>query len=171
MNTMKSVFSKIGVEKTELAKHEVNLGLIDDLNKALEDGESLIKEISTENKRISDLQKRGEKIEKEQSKLGTEEDKAGKKYFDLEDKFLKAKKDYEEAVEKFKRAREEYNSNIKEIEKSEKSKAPKVKRAQKVLNVFDKNLNKAKAAAKDLGLKLPVAKYEKAQENLRKAIS
>ncbi|MGB0861288.1 MAG: hypothetical protein ACPGXZ_00140 [Saprospiraceae bacterium] len=31
MNTMKSVFSKIAEDKTELAKHEVNLGAIDEL--------------------------------------------------------------------------------------------------------------------------------------------
>jgi len=33
MNTLKSVFSKIAEDKTELAKHEVELGLIDDLKK------------------------------------------------------------------------------------------------------------------------------------------
>lgn len=35
MNTMKSVFSKIAEDKTELAKHEVELASVADLKKAL----------------------------------------------------------------------------------------------------------------------------------------
>ena len=50
MNTLKSVFSKIAEDKTELAKHEVNLALADDL-----------KEIISEANRIIDLQQDGVK--------------------------------------------------------------------------------------------------------------
>jgi len=41
MNTLKSVFSKIAEDKTELAKHEVELGLLDDLNSLNSQGETL----------------------------------------------------------------------------------------------------------------------------------
>ena len=36
MNTLKTIYDKLG-DKTELAKHEVELGKIDDLNKVLEE--------------------------------------------------------------------------------------------------------------------------------------
>ena len=36
MNTLKTIYEKLG-DKTELAKHEVELGKIDDLNKVLEE--------------------------------------------------------------------------------------------------------------------------------------
>jgi hypothetical protein len=37
MNTRKTVYNKLFTEKTELAKHEVELGSIDNLNKVLEE--------------------------------------------------------------------------------------------------------------------------------------
>jgi hypothetical protein len=37
MNTKKTIYSKLFTEKVELAKHEVELGSIDDLNKVLEE--------------------------------------------------------------------------------------------------------------------------------------
>jgi hypothetical protein len=45
MNTLKSVFNRIAEEKTNLSTHEVELGLVEDLN-----------EISNEGKRILSLQ-------------------------------------------------------------------------------------------------------------------
>jgi len=45
MNTLKSVFSKIAEDKTELAKHEVELGLIDDLKKRYNDAKVLANQI------------------------------------------------------------------------------------------------------------------------------
>lgn len=46
MNTMKSVFSKIAEDKTELAKHEVELGLIDDYNSIIDKANNFRKEAS-----------------------------------------------------------------------------------------------------------------------------
>ena len=42
MNTMKSVFSKIAEDKTELAKHEVNLGIIDDISRLKKETERFL---------------------------------------------------------------------------------------------------------------------------------
>jgi hypothetical protein len=38
MNTLKTVFGKLFKEETQLASHEVELGLMDDLNKAIAEG-------------------------------------------------------------------------------------------------------------------------------------
>ena len=40
MNTLKTIYDKIG--KTELAKHEVDLSLVDDLNKIISEAERVI---------------------------------------------------------------------------------------------------------------------------------
>jgi hypothetical protein len=45
MNTLKTIYDKLG-DKTELAKHEVNLATIDDLKKNLLDMENAIKKIA-----------------------------------------------------------------------------------------------------------------------------
>lgn len=42
MNTMKSVFSKIAEDKTELAKYQVELGAIDELKKFRQDTNAVI---------------------------------------------------------------------------------------------------------------------------------
>ena len=88
MNTMKSVFSKIAEDKTELAKHEVQLGLIDDFkklsDKALSSGTNAggnindwlnklpklieaLKSSQKDQKAVIDL---GEKIKKQAKDLG-----------------------------------------------------------------------------------------------------
>lgn len=173
MNILKNVVNKIAEsdKKTELASQKVELGLVDDLDKALQDSDAIIKDIQADNKRILDLEKFKNKRLKEQSKLITTRDKNADKYFKLEDEFLNAKRVYEESIEQVKTNESGINRIEDESEKVEKSKAPKVKRAQKALGVFEKNLAKAEAAAKDLGIKLPIAKYKKAQDNLRKSIS
>ena len=173
MNILKNVINKIAEsdKKTELASQKVELALVDDLNKALQDSDAIVKGIKDDDKRIQDMQKVIDKLQKERSKLGANYDK-------LNDQFFEAQRKLEEIENKRKQADEALESNTNsinqrsaEIEKSEKSKAPKVKKAQSILGVFDKNLAKAEAAARDLGIKLPIAKYKKAQDNLRKSIS
>ena len=56
MNTLKSIYDKIG--KTELAKHEINLSLVDDLIKKFE----VVK--TTESKIISEIRKAGVIVDK-----------------------------------------------------------------------------------------------------------
>jgi len=167
---LNKVFSKLAKEDnfTKLASQKVELGLIDDLDKALDQGEDIINGLKEDNKRIEDLQKSIKTIRKEQDKLFNIFEKARNKFLDLQDK-------YKSSEQKMKESQSSLDSNIDaaekrevEIFKVEKSKAPKVKKAQNLLNVFDKNLQKAEAAAKDLGLKLPIAKYKKMQDNLRK---
>ena len=173
MNILKNVINKIAEsdKKTELASQKVELALVDDLNKALQDSDAIVKDIQTDNKRILELEKFRNQRLKEQSKLVQKRDKAADKYFKLEDEFLNAKGVYEDSIEDVKSSESNIEQIEKEVIKTEKSKAPKVKRAQKALGVFEKNLAKAEAAAKDLGIKLPIAKYKKAQDNLRKSIS
>ena len=173
MNTHRAVrqFLAKAENKTELASERVELGLVDDLNKALDNSDALIKDIQVDNKRILDMEKLKNKRLKEEKKLYEKRDKAADKFFKLEDEFLNAKGVYEDSIQRIKSSEADIESIQKEVEKAEKSKAPKAKKAQNLLGVFDKNLAKAEAAAKDLGIKLPIAKYKKAQDNLRKSIS
>ena len=57
MNTLKTIYEKLG-DKTELAKHEVNLSLVDDLIKKFE----VVK--TTESKIISEIRKAGVIVDK-----------------------------------------------------------------------------------------------------------
>ena len=158
-------------KRTELASEKVELGLVDDLNKALENSDALVNDIKVDNKRILDLEKSINGYLKERSKLVANEDKAADKFFDAEKKLIEAKQKYNEATNVLQLNKDAVVKREEEIQKAEKSKAPKAKKAQSLLGVFDKNLQKAEAAAKDLGIKLPIAKYKKAQDNLRKSIS
>jgi len=167
---LNKVFSKLAKEDnfTKLASQKVELGLIDDLDKALQQGEDILNGLKVDNARILDMEKLKNKRLKEETKLYQKRDKAADVYFKLEDQFLNAKAVYNDSIERIKSSEADIESIQKEVEKAEKSKAPKAKKAQNLLGVFDKNLQKAEAAAKDLGLKLPIAKYKKMQDNLRK---
>jgi len=162
------IFSRLGKAKTELKSVRLELGLIDDLDKALDQGEDIINGLKEDNKRMSDMQKVVDRELKAREKLLTNREKASDKYFDLEDKFIAAKQQLEDANKSLKSNENQIEGYEAEVAKAEKSKAPKVKKAQNLLNIFDKNLQKAEAAARDLGLKLPIAKYKKMQDNLRK---
>ena len=141
------------------------------MNKALENSDALVNDIKVDNKRILDLEKSINGYLKERSKFVANEDKAADKFFDAEKKLSEAKQKYNEATNVLQLNKDAVVKREEEIQKAEKSKAPKAKKAQSLLGVFDKNLQKAEAAAKDLGIKLPIAKYKKAQDNLRKSIS
>ena len=173
MERLNKIFADWAKEdkKTELASEKVELGLVDDLNKALENSDALVNDIKVDNKRILDLEKSINGYLKERSKLVANEDKAADKFFDAEKKLSEAKQKYNEATNVLQLNKDAVVKREEEIQKAEKSKAPKAKKAQSLLGVFDKNLQKAEAAAKDLGIKLPIAKYKKAQDNLRKSIS
>lgn len=173
MERLNKIFAEWAKEdkKTELASEKVELGLVDDLNKALENSDALVNDIKVDNKRILDLEKSINGYLKERSKLVANEDKAADKFFDAEKKLSEAKQKYNEATNVLQLNKDAVVKREEEIQKAEKSKAPKAKKAQSLLGVFDKNLQKAEAAAKDLGIKLPIAKYKKAQNNLRKSIS
>ena len=155
-------------KKTELASQKVELGLIDDLNKALDDSQQIIERLKEGNALIKRDTGYLEREEKEIQKRLANRKKADDIYFKLEDKFLKAKRDKQEAYEKVERTSKEIEDLKGRIENVNKKKAPLSKKAQSLITVFEKNIKKAEAAAKDLGLKLPIAKYTKAQDNLRK---
>jgi len=162
-------------KKTELASEKVELGLIDDLNKALDSSEQIIDRLKEGNALIKRDKGFLEKDEKEAQKLNANAKKAADIYFDKEDKLLLAKRIFEDATKKRNEADEQVKKNeksqeelLKRIESYKKKKAPVDKKAENLITVFEKNIKKAEAAAKDLGLKLPIAKYTKAQDNLRK---
>ena len=160
---------------TKLASQKVELGLIDDLNKALENSEEVIDRLKEGNALIKRDTGFLEKEKKTEQKLVATENKARDVYVDKEDKLLLAKRLFEDAEKKLDAAIEQVKKNeksqeelIQRIENFKKKKAPVNKKAQNLIAVFEKNIKKAEAAAKDLGLKLPIAKYTKAQDNLRK---
>ena len=162
-------------KKTELASEKIELGLIDDLNKALDSSEQIIDRLKEGNALIKRDTGFLEKEKKSEQKLVANENKARDIYSDKEDKLLLAKRIFEDAEKKLDDAIEQVKKNEKSqeelmqrIENFEKKKAPVNKKAQNLIAVFDKNIKKAEAAAKDLGLKLPIDKYTKAQDNLRK---
>ena len=167
---LNKVFSKLAKEDklTELASQKVELGLIDDLNKALDSSEDVINGLKDDNKRILDMEKSIDGYLKARTKLKADKEKSRDKFIDLENKLSDAKQKLKEDTDILISNESAVDKRQKEIEKSEKSKAPKVKKAQNLLNIFEKNIKKAESAAKDLGLKLPIAKYIKAQDNLRK---
>ncbi len=169
MERMHNIFSQWAKsEKTELASQKVELGLIDDLNKALENSEQVIDRLKEGNALIKRDEKFLEKDTKEIEKRLNTRSKASDVYFKLEDQFLRAKQKLQEAEDGVKTYEKRIDELEGRIESYKKSKLPVIKKAQNIISVFEKNIKKAEAAAKDLGLKLPIAKYTKAQDNLRK---
>ena len=161
----KEITEKVMVK---LASEKVELGLIDDLDKALDQGVDIINDLKKDNNRILDMEKSIDGYLKAKSKLEANKEKSRDKFIDLENKLSDAKQKLKEDTDILISNESAVDKRQKEIEKSEKSKAPKVKKAQPLLNIFEKNIKKAESAAKDLGLKLPIAKYKKMQDNLRK---
>ena len=161
----KEITEKVMVK---LASEKVELGLIDDLDKALDQGVDIINDLKKDNNRILDMEKSIDGYLKAKSKLEANKEKSREKFIELENKLSNAKQKLKEDTDILISNESAVDKSQKEIEKSEKSKAPKVKKAQNLLNIFEKNIKKAESAAKDLGLKLPIAKYKKMQDNLRK---
>ena len=155
-------------KKTELASQKVELGLIDDLNKALDSSQDVIKNMKEQNILIKRSEGFLEKDKKEGDKLYATAKKAADVFFKLEDQFLAARSRRDDADKKVEANQKRQEEEIKYIEGFKKKKAPLDKKAQTLITVFEKNIKKAEAAAKDLGLKLPIAKYTKAQDDLRK---
>ena len=169
MNTMKSVYNRLFAEdKVELGKHEVELGLIDDLNKALAESQEVLGGLKKDNQRIDEMQKMVAQKLKEREKLVANKSKSSDTYFKLENQFLSAKKQLENDVELLKANERSKDGFQLEKEKAEKNKAPKNKKAQSLIIIFDKNIQKAETSAKELGIKLPIAQYQKALEELKR---
>jgi hypothetical protein len=162
-----SKYEKYG-KQVELTKVEVELGLIDDLNEALVESQEILNGLKKDNQRIIEMQKGVEKTLKEQEKLDANKKKSSDNYFKLESQFLSAKKQLENDVELLKRNKDGIDTWQSEKEKAEKDKQPKVKKAQSLIVVFDKNIQKAETSAKELGIKLPIAQYQKALEELKR---
>ena len=167
MNTLQTIYNKLA-DKTELASQKVELGLIDDLDKALAESQEVLGGLKKDNQRIDEMQKMVAQKLKEQEKLDANKKKSSDNYFKLESQFLSAKKQLENDVELLKANERSKDGFQLEKEKAEKNKAPKSKKAQSLIIVFDKNIQKAETSAKELGIKLPIAQYQKALEELKR---
>jgi hypothetical protein len=166
MSTLKSIGNKLF--KTELATQKVELGLIDDLNKALDESQEVLGGLKKDNQRIDEMQKMVAQKLKEREKLVANKSKSSDNYFKLESQFLSAKKQVENDVELLKANEESVDGWELEKEKAQKSKEPKSKKAQSLIVIFDKNIQKAETTAKELGINLPIAQYQKALEELKR---
>ena len=154
--------------EAKLSSQKVELGLIDDLNKALAESQEVLGGLKKDNQRIDEMQTMVEKKLKEREKLDANKKKSSDNYFKLESQFLSAKKQLENDVELLKANEKSKDGFQLEKEKAEKNKAPKNKKAQSLIVIFDKNIQKAETSAKELGIKLPIAQYQKAQEELKR---
>ncbi len=172
MNTQKTVFNRLFSEpkKTELETHKVELGLIDDLNKALEESEEISKLLKEGKGLIARDEKFIAKDEKEAAKRQAAQKKADDVFFKAQDALSNASVRKKEADKKVDSIFDSINELRKRIASYEKKNAPLVKKAQRQIAIFDKNIAKANKMAQDLGVKLPIAKYEKAQEKLKSLI-
>jgi hypothetical protein len=166
MSTLKTIGNKLF--KTELATQKVELGLIDDLNKALDESQEILGGLKKDNQRIDEMQKMVAQKLKEREKLVANKSKSSDNYFKLESQFLSAKKQVENDVELLKANEESVDGWELEKEKAQKSKEPKSKKAQSLIVIFDKNIQKAETSAKELGINLPIAQYQKALEELKR---
>jgi hypothetical protein len=167
MNTLQTIYNKLA-DKTELASQKVELGLIDDLDKALAESQEVLGGLKKDNQRIDEMQKMVAQKLKEREKLDANKKKSSDNYFKLESQFLSAKKQLENDVELLKANEKSKDGFQLEKEKAEKNKAPKNKKAQSLIVIFDKNIQKAETSAKELGIKLPIAQYQKTQEELKR---
>lgn len=172
MNTKKAVYKRLFSEpkKTELETHKVELGLIDDLNKALEESEETIKSLTADVKRINELNKLADKRDKESVKVNSDYEKAADKMFKLEDQYLAAKSKAEELNKRQKSLEDDVVEIRNMVISVNKKGAATTKKAQKQIAIFEKNISKANKMAQDLGVKLPIAKYQKAQDKLKSLI-
>ena len=167
MNTLQTIYNKLA-DKTELASQKVELGLIDDLNKALAESQEILGGLKKDNQRIDQMKDLVDKKLKERAKLEANEKKSSDIYFNLKDKLQNANAQKERDVKALKMNEESIDGFELEKEKAQKSKAPKSKKAQSLIIIFDKNIQKAETSAKELGIKLPIAQYQKAQEELKR---
>jgi hypothetical protein len=154
--------------EAKLASQKVELGLIDDLNKALDESQEVLGGLKKDNQRIDQMKDLVDKKLKERSKLEANEKKSSDIYFNLKDKLQNANAILERDVKALKMNEESIDGFQLEKEKAEKNKAPKSKKAQSLIVIFDKNIQKAETSAKELGIKLPIAQYQKAQEELKR---
>jgi hypothetical protein len=154
--------------EAKLASQKVELGLIDDLNKALAESQEILGGLKKDNQRIDQMKDLVDKKLKERAKLEANEKKSSDIYFNLKDKLQNANAQKEKDVKALKMNEESIDGFELEKEKAQKSKEPKSKKAQSLIVIFDKNIQKAETSAKELGIKLPIAQYQKAQEELKR---
>ena len=79
----KEITEKVMVK---LASEKVELGLIDDLDKALDQGVDIINDLKKDNNRILDMEKSIDGYLKAKSKLEANKEKSRDKFIDLENK-------------------------------------------------------------------------------------
>ena len=168
MDNYKSVLNRLyKKEEVELKSEKVELSVIDDLNKALTNATKLIAELNESSKKINSLNSDIDKGKKKFEKASADEKKASDKFFKLEDQFLNAKRIYNDSIDKRKQELESIDRDRDLLSKEKKTTTKLLATSDKIEGVFNKNIAKADKAAKELGLKLPIAKYEKALQRLQ----
>jgi len=175
MNNLKKVYKHLStpikqLNKTELTKQKVELGIIDDLNKVDGLSKTLIKEL----KDGTDLVARQEKLLpsrfKDFKKAIDNASKLRKKFFDIEDKYKSAKQESDKADKLEEGASRSFQDLKKVVEKNKKKNEPKIKEARKNIALLDKFIDNAEKMAKELGVKIPTNSYLKTLQSLRKLV-
>ena len=121
---MKSVFSKIAEDKTELAKHEVHLASLDEYNRSVFGDETWVEQLNDFVTKSDDLIKQVEMRVEGGLFVGKEAKKAINKTIAMEDKLLKAIKDlglvpppeFKKNQDKIRKIQSDVNALIKKLE-------------------------------------------------------
>lgn len=124
MNTLKSVFSKIAEDKTELAKHEIKLGTLDEYNRSVFGDETYVKELNDFVTKSADLIKQLEMRVDGGMFVGNEAKKSISKTIAMEAPLKKAIKDlgveepseFKKNQDKIRKIQSEVNALIKKLE-------------------------------------------------------
>mgnify|MGYP003663160244 FL=1 len=168
---LNKVFSKLAKADnfTKLASQKVELGLVDDLDKnsaqvndSLREIEPLLKEIANTKKLIS-------KTDKEYSSLIKDRDKAKSTFEKAQNEAKKLEMNFDGLRASTNRKLEDLRDYQSGLKKEEKQFNKLKGQADKTLSRIKKNLEKAKKAEKDLGIKIPaLSKYQKSADLLDK---
>jgi uncharacterized phage infection (PIP) family protein YhgE len=157
-------------KQTKLSAEKVELGIVDDLNKVLNSSQGLEKEIKkindligTNRKYMIEAFREGNKLKKVQEKATDRRNKAEREFINAKDDLKTVNIDYNSAISREKQFDKAADSLIKK-------RKPLIKEATKNISSFNKMIDQAEKAAKDLGVKIPTASFSKMRDRLEKLI-
>jgi hypothetical protein len=157
-------------KQTELSAEKVELGIVDDLNKTLNSSQQISKEITD----LDDLIGKNMSLRRS---IVKSMDRAEKEFKSAEDLRRKTERQFIDAKESFRKAEISYKGFIaRKKETSQiidgyvKKRKPLEKTARTNISLFDKMIDQAEKAAKDLGVKIPTASFSKMRDRLEKLI-
>lgn len=168
MSKVSNITNALNGINVQLSSNKIELGIVDDLDKLFEQSDVLIPEfkkisgwIDLTTKQINTRQKEVDKIAPVVSKLESEYSKRMKE--------LEQTKDALNAQNKvLDSARASINDSEKNIASYQKQIDPIKKKISTYAISIDKKIQEAEKASKALGVDLPLSKYQKLLENLRK---